>query len=137
MKVGDFVYSKTTPFGHDGIVLLISDENTCYSQKQISYPETRREYYVRAARGDEPSSLRNYIVNKNQYEEFSLERFAEVLERQPLIRSSEKANLSKFLTQKLIEAFGTPPTSAEEPIYYAGPKVVEGMVEGFIRINSK
>ena len=135
MKVGDFVYSKATAFDHDGIVLLISDENTCYSQKQISYPEARREYILKADRGDEPASLRSSIVNKNQYEEFSLERFAEVLERQPLIRPSERANFSKFLIQKLIEAFGNPPTSPVEPI--KRPMVVEGVMEGFIRVNNK
>ncbi len=142
-KVGDFVYSKGSPFGHDAIGLLIEkDGDTAFIQKHISYPKERIDYWNRADGGSEPSSLARFSTGTTSLEAFSFERFGEVLSRQPLIRPSEKDNFAEFLKQKIIEHFGSPPAKeiVEEEILTpttSGPLVVEGHTEGFIRINNK
>lgn len=137
MKIGDFVVLNSTVFSMPGIVkILIVDPLIV---RQISYAEYHKDYFKQADTVSEITALASWaVLNKSKVVPFSLEEFGKILINQPLIRPSEKANLAEFLKQKLIEQFGSPPTSqkvVEADVPPAKPLVIEGAVEGFIRIN--
>jgi hypothetical protein len=148
LKDGDFVVSSYTAFGFPGIVKIISAERK--TLKHISYKENYRgDHYKDADTIREVGVLRELSVlySKDTTFNTSLEAFAKMLKEQPLIRKSEKENFAEFLKQKLIEEFGSPPAKPVEDTEFQlveetdlliidKPKVTDGQVEGFIRINN-
>lgn len=144
MKEDDFAVFTYSAFGPGlWIVKILKITNENITIKQISYPEegnTYYEYFKQADTSLEPGVLREFSSYKGIFEfvlkPSSLTDFAEALAANPNIRLSERDNFVEFIRQKIIEECGEPPARAVEALKEI-PLVIDGQVDGFIRINSK